>query len=248
MAEGSLPEGVPRPRHEPPPDLAELRAELATLDVEHLPATGPDDRRLASALAFALFFAKRLKKVRFPREVDWARPRFVVVDDKIEVDVAWEPLDGIADLAAVLAEAGERERDAPRPVILALDALDAEATEFELEHALYGEVTLLEFRSRAPAPDARIEGARARGWAATLKEHNLLPGRSLFVESSKLGILPNGGASRSLAGVLLLLPNGHFSMKLNPFAERGDSELQYWLAWGRGSAASEWKDVLYVDD
>lgn len=239
---------MPRPRHEPPPALADLYAELRTLDVENLPPGGPDDRVLASVLAFALFFARRLKTVRFPDAVDWARPSFDVADGKIVVRVAWERLDGIADLAAALEEAGERERDATRPVVLALDALDADASEFELEHAIYGEVTLLEFRARAPPPDERVEGARARGWAATLKEHNLLPGRSLFVAPGKWGAFPRGGGSQHLAGVLLLLPNGHFTMKLNPFAkpEANDAEMQFWLAWGRGEAASEWKDVLEV--
>lgn len=244
---------MPRPTPQPPPSLAALYEELAGREVENLPlpSASVPERELASLLAFSLFYAERLKKVRFPLVLDWSAPSFDVVDDKLTVRVAWARLDGLADLAAVLRDVAAREADAVLPVVLALDALDAEASEFELEHALYGEVVLLDFRVRAPASrDARVERARERGWAGVLKEHNLLPGRGLFVPDDQQGLFLTEPAAQHLSGVQLLLPSGHFTMELNPFVreDKNDPDLQYWLAWGRGGAASEWRDVLAVSD
>ncbi len=214
--------------------------------MEGVPARGAlPDRDLASFLAFALHFAERQKAIRFPGAIDPAAPAFDVVDERVRVHVEWTRVDGMVDLPHALGEAAARVADDNAPCIAAVDLLDSEASEFEAEHALYGEVELLAHRQRAPpSRDPRIELARERGWTETLREHNLLPGRSLAIPDAKHGWFLRAPEAVHLAGVTFLLPSGHVTIELNPFVRESvnDSELQYWLSWGRGATgASEWR-------
>src|ERR1051326_4426137 len=160
-----------RPERPPPTlsDLRELRASLAAAGVADVPeAQAGRERDLLGVLAFAGFFLRRRKDVRFPRAWRWEEPAFDVVDQKLTVRAIYAQLEGFADLAALLEDEARRARERPEPVLLLLDALDAEAPEYELEHALYGEVTYFPWPGRPPEiGDARVAQARDRGWSET---------------------------------------------------------------------------------
>jgi hypothetical protein len=239
------------PRTEPFQGLDELYAELAEADVVNLPDAAPDgrDRDLASLLAFAVFFTRRLKRVTFPEDLDWGNPGFTVEDGKVTMPITWARVAREDDLPRVIQEEGARAQPTGEAPVLALDILDTDAQEYRFTHALYGDPVMLAFRVRPPrTEESRIPEARAAGWTPTLKEHNLIPGRSLFIPDDRLGLYLTEPKAEHLRGVLLLLPTGTFSLNLNPFARDADPDHQHWLQWGRGGEASEWQDVLMVED
>lgn len=232
------------PRHRVLPPLDELRAELAAQGVTDAPTEGDPDA-LQGLLDVALYVAEHRKRVSFPA-FSWDDPAFEARDQKVTMRVAYLRLARGDDLAGALrAHVG---RVATGHALLALDARASGLREFEILHQLYGRVTLFEHRTPVPeSADLRIEEARERGWAKTLKEHNLLPGRSLVVLDEHQGHLLREPSLTALMGILLLSPDGIVSLLWNPFveADRNDAELQYWLGWGEGSGrSSEWREVV----
>jgi hypothetical protein len=233
---------VVRQRALPPPD--ELLASLAEQGVEDAPREG-DPASLQGLLDFALFVAEHRKRVSFPA-FTWDDPAFLAADAKITMRVAYVRMHPGDDLAGVLR--AHLSRAATGHALLAVDARATGLREFDIVHAIYGRVTLFEHRTPVPeSADTRVDAARERGWAKTLKEHNLLPGRSLVVLDEHQGLLLREEAFARLMGILLLLPNGLTTLLWNPFveAERNDSELQYWLGWGQGEGrSSEWRELM----
>lgn len=212
------------------------------------PAEGPQDA-LQGLLALALHVAECEKRVSFP-SFSWDAPGFRSEDAKAGVSLPFATLvardaGGVRD--ALVASLPRLE--GPRG-ILAVDARASGLAEFELGHLLYGEATLFQFRHRpAESADPRIDDAREKGWSRTLKLHNLLPGRGLVVLDEHQGLLLREDALAGLQGLLVLLASGAVELMLNPFAARGDPEMQHWLNWGRGTgAASEWRTLLHVDE
>lgn len=207
------------------------------------PQEGPEEE-LRALLDTALFIAEHKKRVSFPG-FTWEDPGFVAADAKVTFRVAYAPL-----LAGLL---GTIEASLPRlgpRVLLALDAHRTQAREFDLGHALYGGVTLFQWPTKPPEPaDPRIDRAREKGWAKTLKEHNLVPGRGIVVLDEDQGALLRDERLKALVGLLVLFETGETKLWWNPFCEGADSELQYWLTWGAGTApASAWREQLYVEE
>lgn len=197
----------------------------------------------------ALHVADCQKDVRFP-EFSWADPTFVARDARVTLRFPYARLTTREpeDIRAFLL--GQMPRlDGKEPALLALDARPSGLAEYELTHLLYGRVTLFAHRVRPHEPaDPRIERARERGWTPTLKEHNLVPGRGLVVLDEDQGLLLREPWLDGMRGLLVLLASGDTRLLWNPFSEKGDAEMQYWLAWGRGAgASSEWREVLRVD-
>lgn len=239
---------MPRTRALPP--VAHLLAELAEQGVDDAPREGPDEESHKGLLDLALWLAEHRKRVAFPG-FSWDDPRFVASDAKVSLEVAYVALGPQDDFAGTLR--AHLPRVARGRALLAVDAHASRLREFDAGHDLYGQVTLFA-RPGKPyeSADPRVDAARERGWVKTLKEHNLLPGRGLVVLDEHQGLLLREEAFASLLGLLLLLPDGHTNLWWNPFveAERNDSELQYWLAWGEGrGSSSEWRTVLeYAGD
>jgi hypothetical protein len=233
---------VVRQRALPPVD--ELLAALAEQGVADAPAEG-DPASLQGLLDLALHVAEHRKRVAFPG-FTWEDPAFVAADRKLAMRVAYVRMRRGDDLAGTLR--AHLPRVAGGHALLALDARETTLREFDVVHELYGRVTLFEHRAPVPeSADPRVDAARERGWAKTLKEHNLLPGRSLVVLDEHQGLLLRDDAFARLLGVLLLPPTGLVTLLWNPFVEAGrnDSELQYWLGWGEGSGrSSEWREVV----
>jgi hypothetical protein len=234
---------VPRTRTLPP--LDELLAGLREAGVEDAPTEGPDPAALQGLLDLALYVAEHRKRVSFPG-FTWDDPAFVVEDAKMRMRVAYVKLPDAGALAdtvrAHLVRASEGN------ALLAVDAHATTLREFDAVHDLYGRVTLFEFRTRVPeSADLRVDAARERGWAKTLKEHNLLPGRGLVILDEHQGILLREDAFAKLMGLVLLMPDGNTLLMWNPFveADRNDSEVQYWLGWGPGTGrSSEWRELV----
>lgn len=236
-------------RHIPLEPVDELQALLDEAGVEDYPmAHGPHEDSLQGVLAFALFLAERQKRVDFAGFA-WDDPRMVSRDARVDITMLYARLDGRTPEAVAVALDEALARPHPPMSMVALDARASGITEFELAHHLYGEVTLFSWPSKPPHPrDPRIEHARERGWARTLKDHNLLPGRGIVVLDDHQGLLLTDPNLEDLVGVAVLLPTNHIVTMLNPFArdDRNEAELQHWLAWGPGTAASEWRVVLDV--
>ena len=254
---------MPRVRALPP--LDELAASLREAGVEALdevtrrgaderssssdaPTEGPDDAA-RGLLDLALFLVEHDKRVSFGA-FSWDDPRFAAGDAKVAFDVAYARLAPGERLRDALLR--ELPRVARRQALLALDARGTDLREFDAVHEIYGQVTLFAWPHKPhESADPRVDAARERGWVRTLKEHNLLPGRGIVVLDEHQGLFLTEPALASLMGVLLLLPTGMITLLWNPFveADRNDSELQYWLQWGRGTgSSSEWREVLRVDE
>lgn len=198
--------------------------------------TDGDPSALQGLLSLAVHLVDRLKRVSFPA-FSWDDPGFTAADDKTTVRLASATLTDARDLASVLAS------KAPR--LVALDARASGFKEFELTHRLYGRPTIYSKPHRPLAPrDDRIERAREAGWARTLKEHNLLPGRGLAVHDEDQGLYLSDPDLERCPGALVLLAGGDVHLLWNPFFTGGDSEMQYWLQWGGGSSASEWRELM----
>jgi hypothetical protein len=195
-------------------------------------------------LFLAAHLVERQKRVAF-QEFSWDDPRFVASDDKVNIDVVY------ARLAPEETLRGRLLAELPRLRGLGLIGLDTRETphkEYELVHELYGEVTLFSYPHKPRAPrDPRVEAARDAGWGKTLKEHNILPGRGIVVRDEEAGLFLTEPAFARLPGVLLLMRSGEVHLWWNPFAAGLDSELQYWLSWGKGDSASRWKESLYYE-
>jgi hypothetical protein len=234
-------------RARPLPSIEELKGYLAEAGAFGVPETGPTEDDLQGLLALALHVADCQKRVSFPG-FTWDAPSFLAADDKVTLRFAHAHLDA-KDEPGVVAALLENLPRLDRRTLLSLDARASGLREFELEHMLYGQVTLFTFRTRPPeAADHRIDSARERGWIKTLKEHNLLPGRGLVVLDEHQGLLLREPRLQALLGLLVLYPSGAIHLMWNPFAMEGDSELQYWSAWGRGGQASAWKEVFRADE
>jgi hypothetical protein len=235
---------VPRPRDRPLPPVDELLAELEAAGVTDAPREGPEDQ-LQAMLFAAAELAVRHKRISFA-DHSWDDPRFAAIDDKVRIDVALATLQHDDVTNVLLANAS---RVAP-PGLLLLDARSSPLREFELEHRIYGEVTLSSFPHKPQMPkDPRVAAAREAGWGQTLKHHNLLPGRGIVVRDEQHGAFLHEPALSRLAGVLVVHRSDEMLLWWNPFCVGLDSELQYWLQWGRGSAAaSEWRELLRVDE
>lgn len=230
--------GVPRvPRHvaHPLPDPRALHEALLRVGVTDAPAHGDPDA-LQGLLFLAAHLHDRQKRVSFPG-FTWDGPRFLAEDDKVSVELSFARLDRAGDLADVLASGEGR--------LVALDARPTGLKEFEFTHLLYGTPTLYTRRGAAKeARDDRIDRAREAGWAKTLKDHNLLAGRGLVVHDDDQGLFLSDPEMERVQGTLVVLAHGDVHLLWNPFAVGGDSEMQYWLAWGRGQSASEWKEMI----
>lgn len=225
------------PRHvdRPLPDARALHEALVRVGVEDAPTDGDPDAR-QGLLYLAAHLHDRQKRVGFP-DFSWDAPRFVAADEKVTVELAYARLERPDDLADALRSGEGR--------LVALDARPSRLKEFELTHRLYGTPTLHPRRGSAPDPrDDRIERAREGGWAKTLKEHNLLAGRGLVVLDEDQGLYLSDPEMERVPGCLALLAGGDVHLLWNPFALGGDSEMQYWLAWGRGESSSEWREML----
>lgn len=235
---------MPRPHERPLPPIDELLVELETAGVTDAPREGPEDQ-LQAILFAAAELAVRQKRVSFAA-FTWDDPRFEAIDDKVHVEVALATLPH-ADVANVLLANVSRVEP---PGLLLLDARTSPLREFELEHRIYGEVTLSSFPHKPQMPkDPRIAAARDAGWGPTLKQHNLLPRRGIVVHDEDQGAFLMEPALIRLAGILLVHRSDELPLWWNPLCAGLDSELQYWLAWGRGSArASEWRELLRVDE
>lgn len=214
------------------------------------PREGPDEEALRGLLDLALFVAEHKKKVAFP-DFQWQDPRLRAADARMTVDVAYATLAGDSEDAVRWTLEGNLDRLRGGRTLLALDAHTTKAREFELGHALYGQVTLFSWPSKPPEPaDPRIDAAREKGWAKVLKEHNLLPGRGIVVLDEHQGLLLRDPRYEDLLGILLLMPDGQTPLWWNPFAraELNDPEMQFWLTWGAGtSPASGWREVFRAD-
>jgi len=230
---------VPRHQAAPLPDARALHEALVRVGVTDAPAHG-DPEALQGLLYLAAHLHDRQKRVSFPG-FSWDAPRFQAADDKLAVELAYARLHRAADLADALASGGGR--------LVALDARPSGLKEYELTHLLYGTPTLHPRRGSArEARDDRVERARERGWAKTLKEHNLLAGRGLVVLDEDQGLYLSDPGMERVPGCLALLAAGDVHLLWNPFALGGDSEMQYWLAWGRGQASSEWREMVRFGD
>ena len=226
---------MPRHKDQALPDARALGEALARVGVEDAPAGG-DPAALQGLLYLAAHLHDRQKRVSFPGFA-WDAPRFRAADEKTTVELAFARLERAGGLADALQGGGGR--------LVALDARPAGLREFELTHLLYGTPTLYTRRGAAPAPrDDRIERARDAGWARTLKEHNLLPGRGLVVRDEDQGLYLSDPGMDLVPGCLALLAGGDVHLLWNPFAVGGDGEMQYWLAWGKGDASSEWREMV----
>lgn len=226
------------------PSLEELHTSLAEAGVTDAPRDGPDPERLRALLDTALFVAEHRKKVSFP-SFQWDDPGFEVQDAKVTFRVAYAQLgeDAEATLLANLPRLGPR-------TLLALDAHRSPIREFDLGHTLYGRPTLFQWPTKpSEAADPRISTLLEKGWARTLKEHNLVPGRGIVVLDENQGFLLRDERLRALVGLLVLFETGDTKLWWNPFTENADSELQYWLTWGAGTGpASAWKETFYVEE
>jgi len=241
-----------RPIPHPQESLDNLR-EAGSTDA---PTEGPE-AHLTGLLDLAAYVAEHKKAVSFP-DFSWQTPHFHVDDDKAHVRIDYAPLDSLPDLEATLQHAndlpaGQAPGDQARYHLLALDLhTSPHITEFQLTHHLYGEITLYHYPHRPPHPaDPRIDEAREMGWAKTLKDHNLLPGRGIVVHDEHHGLfLTQPRLTARLQGVLALFADGHTGLYWNPFSDApNEAEMQYWLAWGMGAPASEWKQVdAYAGD
>jgi hypothetical protein len=235
---------VPRPVERPLPPAETLRLALAS---EGVAAPPHGDEDAAQGLLFlAAHLVERQKRISFA-DFSWDDPRFVAEDDKVRVELPYARLGAEETLRGRLLAEMPRLRGVS---CLALDARDSDAKEYQMEHELYGEVTLSSWPHKPAMPkDPRIAAAREAGWGKTLKEHNLLPGRGIVVRDDEQGLLLTEPALARLPGVLLLLRSGEVHLWWNPFCAGLDSEMQYWFQWGDGSApASGWREVMRVED
>lgn len=228
------------------PPAEELLAALEEAGHTDAPREGPNDAMLRGLLDMALFVAEHKKRVSF-EGFRWSDPCFASIDAKVTLRFAYAEL--VTDIPTTLAANLERVKDGR--TLLAIDAHATNAREFDLSHPLYGEVTLFQWPAKPPqSADPRIDAARERGWVKTLKDHNLLPGRGIVVLDEHQGILLRGDATRDLVGLLVLMPSGHTNLWWNPFVreDANDPDLQYWLAWGPGTApASGWRHVFEAE-
>lgn len=230
--------------------MDELLRALEEAGVEDAPREGPDEEALRGLLDTALFVAEHRKRVSFPG-FHWGDPRFLVADARVSLTLAYAALAGETEDALRMALEGNLDRARDGRTLLVLDAHTTRAREFEIGHALFGQVTLFQWPTKPPEPaDPRIDAAREKGWAKVLKEHNLLPGRGIVVLDEHQGMLLREARYEDLLGLLLLLPDGHHALWWNPFvrADVNDAELQFWLTWGAGAGpASGWRELFRAD-
>lgn len=219
-------------------------AALAEHGVDDAPRRAPDPEGLRALLDMAAFVAEHRKRVSFPA-FTWEDPAFVSEDAKVTLRFAYARFE--RDVATTIAANLARVRD--RRTLLAIDAHRADIREYALGHELYGQVTLFAWPTKPPEPaDPRIATAMERGWAATLKEHNLVPGRGIVVLDEHQGLLLRDERLRALVGLQVLLPDGHTKLWWNPFADDANSELQYWLKWGAGTGpSSAWREQFFAE-
>lgn len=233
-------------RRRPIPTVDESLRALEEAGVTDAPREAPDPEAHRALLDMALFVAEHRKKVTFP-SFRWDDPRFEARDAKITLQLAYAKLGARVD--ETLREHAPRVADGR--TILALDAHASSTREFELGHALYGKVTLSQWPTKPPEPtDLRIWDAVERGWSATLKEHNLIPGRGIVVLDEDQGLLLRDSGLRALVGMLIIFEDGQTKLWWNPFVarEHEESELQYWLKWGAGAGQpSGWRETFYVE-
>lgn len=234
-------------RTRPLPPVDDLLAELAEQGVSDAPRDAPDAEAHAAFLALALHVAEHRKRLSF-EGFSWEDPFFVAQDDKVTMRVPFVRLDAREPEAFAETLVRALPRVGSGPGILAVDARPSGLSEFQLNHVLYGEVTLFSWPSKPPEPaDPRIDAAREAGWAKTLKEHNLLPGRGIVVLDEHQGLLLRDERLGELRGLLVLLPSGLVELLWNPFARDAQSEMQYWLGWGSGQPSSAWRELLRYD-
>lgn len=229
---------MPRARPEP---IEEYLLDLEEAGLE-LPdgLSPPEAYRLAAAGAF---FARRKKRVVF-EGAGLCR----IVDKKMEVDLPLLSVARAADVEGALAYGAQHARASPRRTVLYLDASASSDGEHLFEHALWGAVTLYAWPSKPKRPnDERVLAAERAGWLPVLKQFNLVPARGIVVEDHQLGLLVTSPHSPALAGVVLHANTGEQIWCPNPFVEArfADSDFQYWLKWGEGTEATEWREVLH---
>lgn len=227
------------------PTVAELLASLEEAGVTDAPRQAPDEESLRGLLDTALWFAEHRKRVSFPA-FSWSAPEFVAADAKVTMRVAYARFEADDNLRDTLL--AHLPRVGSGMAILALDAHTSGRREFDVLHELYGRVTLFRWPTKpAESADPRVHAAQERGWGATLKAHNLLPGRGIVVLDEDQGLLLREPELERLLGLVLLLPDGHTTLHFNPLveADRNDAELQYWMTWGEGTgSSSEWRELL----
>lgn len=228
------------------PPTEELLAQLAEAGATDAPTTAPDPTMLQGLLDMAAYVAEHRKQVAFP-DFHWDDPGFVSTDAKVRFRFAYTTLPGATADAVKWCLEGNLDRILDGRTLLAIDARTSGIREFELNHHLFGEVTLFSFPHRPlESADPRIDTAREAGWTRVLKEHNLIPGRGMVVLDEHQGILLRDDRLRDLVGLLILYETGNIELVWNPFVrpDANDPEFQYWLSWGPGSAPSEWRRVF----
>lgn len=198
-----------------------------------------DEQALQGLLFCAAEVAQRQKVVSFDG-FSWDEPAFFAKDPKFTLRFRFVEFAGSTRDELLAALAPKREGE-----FLAVDARRSPLKEFEIAHLLFGEVTLFNFPSRpVESADPRIHAAREAGWTPTLKEHNLLPGRGIVVLDEHQGLLLREPSLEALRGLFIMKGIHHFHLWLNPVARGADADLQYWLSWGKGGPASEWRELV----
>lgn len=232
-------------RRRPVPAADESLEALREAGVADAPTEGPEEE-LRGLLDLALFVAEHRKRISFPA-FSWDDPAFVAADARRTWRVAYARLPDAASIGATLDAALPR---LGAGTLLALDAHAAtDVREFDLSHDLYGRVTLFQWPTKpVESADPRIHDALDKGWAKTLKAHNLVPGRGIVVLDEHQGLLLREPRYAAVPGMLVLLADGHTNLWWNPVSPHAESEDQYWLTWGEGTGpASGWKEQLFVE-
>ncbi|MHB8585604.1 MAG: hypothetical protein ACYDDF_07190 [Thermoplasmatota archaeon] len=233
---------MPRARRE---SMDDLLADLDEAGLE-LPENLAPELEYAVASA-ASFFARRGKTVGFDHAAGHRVPLLHVVDSRMEVQVPIVPLEAATELPRLLHDWVAWAQDAPHRTTPWLDATDCDEPEWKFGHTLYGEPTLFAWPTKPPrVKDPRLLRAEQQGWVPTLRGHNLAAGRGIAVTDQNLGLFITDLALAAFAAIFVHLATGEIAEYVNPFVEArfNDPDFQWWLRWGPGGSATEWKQVL----
>jgi hypothetical protein len=246
-----------------PPNLDEVEAyrlasaasffvrKSKTVEIQEADFLAVSDRRVV--VGVPLFFLDRaVELASFFASFDAARFRGRESASDPDPDPKPDSDSESADSESTFASDSDSNADTAgrgrQTVVPWIDATGSDEPEWKFSHALYGEPTIFAYPSRPPRPTGeRLLAAERAGWTPTLKGHNLLPGRGIVIEPKNLGLFFSDPNSSRVPGLLVHLATGEIAFYLNPFAADGanDPEMQWWLSWGQGEAASDWKEMLF---